>query len=102
MAYRGAASLPYSADPGRTAGACGCGRLAPVSRRWPTELQDLSGESARDGYDVSSPFPAPIAVSLKRCTLLVHTVRMEIKHCERCGSDWCYHGIGRPLQVREV
>ena len=44
--------------------------------RWPTELRDLSGESARDGYDVSSPFPAPIAVSLKP----VHTFGAYCSH----------------------
>lgn len=23
---------------------------------------------------------------------------MEIKHCKRCGEDWCYRGTGRPIR----
>lgn len=23
---------------------------------------------------------------------------MEIKHCERCGEDWCFRGSGRPIR----
>lgn len=30
-------------------------------------------------------------------TLTVFTV-MEIKHCERCGEDWCFRGSGRPVR----
>lgn len=36
--------------------------------------------------------------SLPRWTLSVHTLRMEIKHCKRCGQPWCYRGEGRPLR----
>ena len=25
-------------------------------------------------------------------------INVEIKHCKRCGEDWCYRGIGRPLR----
>ncbi len=63
---------------------------------------NLSIESKRGGFDVFAPSPAPSATALngvhQRCILSVHTLQMEIKHCERCGGDWCYRGTGRPLR----
>ena len=29
---------------------------------------------------------------------MVYTIRVEIKHCKRCGCDWCFRGFGRPLR----
>ena len=62
------------------------------------ELMNLSEVRTRPGYDVLALSARFKSWYRSRCTLLVHTLHMEIRHCKRCGGDWCYHGVGRPLR----
>ena len=59
---------------------------------------NLSDPAACGGYGVPGASLKEKQKLAARWTLSVHTVRMEIKHCLRCGEPWCYRGEGRPLR----
>ena len=69
---------------------------------WPaspdTEPDNLSKVRAPTWLYVLDPLLQLRAQCPSRCTLLVHTVGMEIKECLRCGEPWCFRGTGRPLR----
>ena len=97
MAYRGAASVPYSADPGRDAGAWRDRRVAADRIRRLVRQSGVRRLCRVFSLPRSNRGNATKGVH-QRCILSVHTLHMEIKHCERCGGDWCYRGTGRPLR----